>query len=177
MFKNHLKQTDMTAFNELLLKTAFCCMASDGEIAQEEIDTIQQLCKKEDFFKGFDFTNEIKKFVAAINIQGKKFITEYLNELEKTTLAEDEQLTLLKIAFVVIYADEKVEYSEVKFFKNIRSRLSVIDETIKQRFEDIPDLDIFLAQDLINNFSLEKITEEYFNSVSLPQFNIGDFKV
>lgn len=132
---------------------------------------------KKDFFKGFDFTNEIKKFVAAINIQGKKFITEYLNELEKTTLAEDEQLTLLKITFVVIYADEKVEYSEVKFFKNIRSRLSVTDETIKQRFEHIPDLDIFLAQDLINNFSLEKITEEYFNSVSLPQFNIGDFKV
>lgn len=132
---------------------------------------------KKDFFKDFDFTNEIKKFVTAINIQGKKFITEYLNELEKTTLAEDEQLTLLKIAFVVIYADEKVEYSEVKFFKNIRSRLSVTDETIKQRFEDIPDLDIFLAQDLINNFSLEKITEEYFNSVSLPQFNIGDFKV
>ena len=33
----------MKALNEFLLKTAFCCMASDGEIAQKEINTIQQL--------------------------------------------------------------------------------------------------------------------------------------
>ena len=112
-----------------------------------------------------------------INTKGKLFIEEYLNELTNTTFTEEEQLSLLQIAFRIIYADEKVEYSEVKFFKNIRSRLSVADETIKQRFEDIPDLDIFLAQDLINNFSLERITEEYFNSVSLPQFNIENFKI
>lgn len=167
----------MKALNEFLLKTAFCCMASDGEIAQKEINTIQQLCEKEDSLKHFDFAAEIKSFVTEINTKGKLFIEEYLNELTNTTFTEEEQLSLLQIAFRIIYADEKVEYSEVKFFKNIRSRLSVADETIKQRFEDIPDLDIFLAQDLINKFSLERITEEYFNSVSLPQFNIENFKI
>lgn len=42
-------------FDELLLKTAFCCMASDGEIAQEEIDTIQKLCQREEMLKKMDF--------------------------------------------------------------------------------------------------------------------------
>ncbi len=167
----------MTAFNDFLLKTAFCCMASDGEIVQEEIDTIQQLCAKEALLKSFDFANEIKSFVAEINAKGKLFIEEYLNELSKTNFSEEEQLSLLHIAFHVIYADEKVEYSEVKFFKNIRSRLPISDEVIKEHFEIIPDLDIFLAQDIINNFSLEKITTQYFNSVEIPQFNLGDFKV
>jgi len=33
----------MTALNEFLLKTAFCCMASDGEIAQKEADITEEL--------------------------------------------------------------------------------------------------------------------------------------
>ena len=101
----------MTTFNELLLKTAFCCMASDGEIAQEEIDTIQQLCEKEDLLKNFDFTTEIRDFVTEINTKGKLFIQEYLSDLERASLSEQENIILLHIAFEVIYADNKVEYS------------------------------------------------------------------
>ena len=71
-------------FDELLLKTAFCCMASDGEIAQEEIDTIQKLCQREEMLKKMDFQNEIKRFVEEINKQGRQFIKNYLDELEKT---------------------------------------------------------------------------------------------
>ena len=164
-------------FDELLLKTAFCCMASDGEIAQEEIDTIQKLCQREEILKRMDFQNEIKRFVEEINKQGMQFIKNYLDELEKTLLTEQENINLLNIVFEVIFADGKVEYSEVKFFRNIRIRLSISDEAIEKNFANTPDLDIFLAKDIVDNLSVEKVTQQYFSSIEIPQFNLEDFKM
>lgn len=164
-------------FDELLLKTAFCCMASDGEIAQEEIDTIQKLCQREEMLKKMDFQNEIKRFVEEINKQGMQFIKNYLDELEKTSLAEQENINLLNIVFEVIFADGKVEYSEVKFFRNIRIRLSISDEVIEKNFANTPDLDIFLAKDIVDHLSVEKVTQQYFGSIEIPQFNLEEFKM
>lgn len=164
-------------FDELLLKTAFCCMASDGEIAQEEIDTIQKLCQREEMLKKMDFQNEIKRFVEEINKQGMQFIKNYLDELEKTSLTEQENINLLNIVFEVIFADGKVEYSEVKFFRNIRIRLSISDEAIEKNFANTPDLDIFLAKNIVDHLSVEKVTQQYFSSIEIPQFNLEDFKM
>lgn len=164
-------------FDELLLKTAFCCMASDGEIAQEEIDTIQKLCQREEMLKKMDFQNEIKRFVEEINKQGMQFIKNYLDELEKTSLTEPENINLLNIVFEVIFADGKVEYSEVKFFRNIRVRLSISDEVIEKNFANTPDLDVFLAKDIVDHLSVEKVTQQYFSSIEIPQFNLEDFKM
>lgn len=164
-------------FDELLLKTAFCCMASDGEIAQEEIDTIQKLCQREEMLKKMDFQNEIKRFVEEINKQGMQFIKNYLDELEKTSLTESENINLLNIVFEVIFADGKVEYSEVKFFRNIRVRLSISDEVIEKNFANTPDLDIFLAKDIVDHLSVEKVTQQYFSSIEIPQFNLEEFKM
>lgn len=164
-------------FDELLLKTAFCCMASDGEIAQEEIDTIQKLCQREEMLKKMDFQNEIKRFVEEINKQGMQFIKDYLDELEKTSLTEPENINLLNIVFEVIFADGKVEYSEVKFFRNIRVRLSISDEVIEKNFANTPDLDVFLAKDIVDHLSVEKVTQQYFSSIEIPQFNLEDFKM
>ena len=164
-------------FDELLLKTAFCCMASDGEIAQEEIDTIQKLCQREEMLKKMDFQNEIKRFVEEINKQGMQFIKNYLDELEKTSLTELENINLLNIVFEVIFADGKVEYSEVKFFRNIRVRLSISDEVIEKNFANTPDLDVFLAKDIVDHLSVEKVTQQYFSSIEIPQFNLEDFKM
>lgn len=164
-------------FDELLLKTAFCCMASDGEIAQEEIDTIQKLCQREEMLKKMDFQNEIKCFVEEINKQGMQFIKNYLDELEKTSLTELENINLLNIVFEVIFADGKVEYSEVKFFRNIRIRLSISNEVIEKSFSNTPDLDVFLAKDIVDHLSVEKVTQQYFSSIEIPQFNLEEFKM
>lgn len=164
-------------FDELLLKTAFCCMASDGEIAQEEIDTIQKLCQKEELLRKMDFQNEIKHFVEEINKQGLQFIQNYLKELENTSFTEEENINLLNIAFEVIFADGEVEYSEVKFFRNIRVRLSISDEIIEKNFANTPDLDVFLAKDIVDHLSVEKVTQQYFSSIEIPQFNLEEFKM
>lgn len=52
---------------------------------------------------------------------------------------------LVSLAFNAIDADNCIAYSEVKFFKKIRSRLSISDEAILEMF---PDKEDFLLPDL-----------------------------
>jgi hypothetical protein len=65
--------------------------------------------------------------------------------LEKSTLTEQEELTLIDFAIQTIKADEQIEYSEIKFFKNIRHRLKISDNNILAVF---PDIEQFLVYSL-----------------------------
>ena len=38
-------------FDKLLLKTAFCCMAADGNIDKREVALIKSMCEKSELFK------------------------------------------------------------------------------------------------------------------------------
>lgn len=156
-------------FDKLLLKTAFCCMASDGNIDKKEIDQIKILCKESPLFKDFDFKKEINELVNKINKNSKEFISYFFELLENSTLTENEELTLISFAIQTIKADEQIEYSEIKFFKNIRHRLTISDEAITSNFLDV---DEFLEADIKTDSFLDKIKAEYFESKELPQFDI-----
>lgn len=62
---------------------------------------------------------------------------DYLSELSNTVLSDDEQITLIDLAIKMIEADKQVLYSEVKFFKKIRSRITVSDEQILLKLSGI----------------------------------------
>jgi hypothetical protein len=66
-------------------------------------------------------------------------------------------------------ADEQIEYSEIKFFKNIRHRLKVSDENILAAF---PDIEQFLEEDIVTESFLGKITSQYLEAADLPQFEL-----
>ena len=157
------------SFDSLLFQTAFCCMASDGHIDQREIDTIQSLCEASPLFREFDFLAETNRLVEAINEQGKDLISNYLDMLENCSLTEEEELNLIDFAVQIIRADEKIEYTEIKFFKTIRHRLKVSDERILEKF---PDIEQFLEKDIDSgSFSLDDITKQYLEITELPQFD------
>lgn len=164
---------DIITFDKLLLKTAFCCMASDGHIDKREITTLQSLCQNLDLLKNFDFQVEINKLVKEINTNGKKFIRRYLDLLSNANLSEDEEITLIDFAIKTIYADEQVEYSEIKFFKNIRHRLNISDENILSVY---PNIEQFLEEDIITESFLDRITNQYFDTTELPKFSEIDLK-
>ena len=157
------------SFDKLLLKTAFCCMASDGNIDKREIAIIKKMCDNSPLFKNFDFQTEINTLVTKINTRGKEFISYYFDLLKNTTLTDDEQLLLIDFAVKTIYADEVVEYSEIKFFKNIRHRLTISDEKILLSF---PEIEQFLEQDIITESFLDKITKQYLETAELPKFEL-----
>lgn len=150
---------------ELYLKTVFCCIACDGDIAEEEIRLIRELGTKDKLFNDMDTEKYINAWINEINKRGSMFLQNYLNEIATEDLNEKEQLLLVSLAFNAIEADNQIEYSEVKFFKKIRSRLSISDETILGKF---PNKEDFLLPDL-------KVTELpmwdeniQFNQITIP---------
>lgn len=150
---------------ELYLKTVFCCIAGDGDIAEEETRLIRELGTKDKLFNDMDTEKYINAWINEINKRGSMFLQNYLNEIATEDLNEKEQLLLVSLAFNAIEADNRIEYSEVKFFKKIRSRLSISDETILGKF---PNKEDFLLPDL-------KVTELptwdeniQFNQITIP---------
>ena len=132
--------------SELLLKTAFCCMACDGEIAPEEVQLVKKITEKSELFSSLDVEKELNMFIAQINEQGKAFLANYIQELAEAQLSQKEELQLVKLAIQTIEADENVEYSEVSFFKRIRAKLSISDEAI---LEALPDKEDYLLPDIM----------------------------
>ena len=157
------------SLDKLLLKTAFCCMASDGHIDNREIALIKTMCGNFPLFKDFNFQEEINSLVNKINTRGKEFISYYFDLLSKSNLTEKEELTLIDFAIQTIKADEQIEYSEIKFFKNIRHRLKVNDEKVLAVF---PDIEQFLEEDIVTESFLDKITSQYLEAAELPQFEL-----
>jgi uncharacterized tellurite resistance protein B-like protein len=157
------------SFDKLLIKTAFCCMASDGNIDKREITLIKSMCENSLLFIGFNFEEEINNLVKKINTGGKDFILYYFDLLDNSSLTEKEELTLIDFAIQTIKIDEKIEYSEIKFFKNIRHRLKVSDEKI---LLDFPDIEQFLERDIITDSFLNIIASQYLESVDLPLFDL-----
>ena len=74
--------------------------------------------------------------------------------MSKEELTEEEQLLLIALSIKMIEADSRIEYSEVKFFKKIRARLSVSDEQILEQHPNKEDFllpDVNVTEDLIWN--------------------------
>lgn len=132
---------------ELFLKTMFCCMACDGGIVQEEINMIKGISVQTPILEGMDVENILNAYISAINKNGALFLRKYLNELSEEELASEDELQIIDLSIRMIEADNHIEYSEVKFFKKIRSRLSISDEQILAQHpskEDflLPDIDM-----------------------------------
>jgi uncharacterized tellurite resistance protein B-like protein len=144
-------------------------MASDGNIDKREIALVKSMCEKSPLFKDLNFQEEINSLVNKINTRGKEFISYYFDLLGKSALTEKEELTLIDFAIQTIKADEQIEYSEIKFFKNIRHRLKISDGNILAVF---PDLEQFLEEDIVTESYLVKITSQYLEAAELPQFEL-----
>ena len=146
---------------ELYLKTIFCCMACDGDIANEEVALVHDITSKQDAFDGKDVNAVINGYVASIKANGALFLKQYLKELSSQELSNEEQKMIVDFALQTIFADNRIEYSEVKFFKKIRSRLSITDEEILANHPDVEDFllpDINVAEDPIwENVVFDKI--------------------
>ena len=135
---------------ELYIKTIFCCMACDGDIANEEVALVHNITSKQNIFDGMDVNAIINGYVASSNDNGALLLKQYLNELSSQELSNNEQKTIVDFALKTIFADNRIEYSEVKFFKKIRSRLSLTDEEILDNHPDVEDFllpDINVAED------------------------------
>lgn len=156
-------------FNKLLLKTAFSCMACDGDIDKREVKLIKQLQKERKTFGEIDINAELDILLLAINKDGHQFLNGYFNELTTTELAEADELKLIEVAIHTIKADEKVQYSEIKFFKVIRSKLKIDNEQILEKHPDFKD---YLEQDIISESYLSRLQDDFFDTHISNEFEL-----
>lgn len=157
------------SFDKLLLKTAFCCMACDGKIDEREIDLIKNIVENSENLRGLNFQSEINHLIDEVNLKSNQFILEYLDQLKNFGFTEQQELEIIDISIKTINADENIEYTEIKFFKNIRHRLKIDNETILNVF---PDIEYFLEDDISVDSSLDIITNQYLTSIELPKFEL-----
>lgn len=158
---------DHITFDKLLLKTAFCCMACDGSIDKVEIEAIRTMCSKSPLFQDFDFGTEINSMLQELNVKGKEYLANYFALLKNSTLSEQEELELIEFAIGTLRANEAVEYSEIKFFKVIRSHLKVSNDRILESF---PDIEPYLEEDIITDNFLARVASNYLDNVEIPKF-------
>lgn len=146
---------------ELYLKTAFCCMACDGSIADEEVLALKQyISANSGQFYGFDVDSALNAYVDGINTMGEQFLKNYLAEISEQYLTEEEQLKIASLAISIIEADEIIEYSEIAFFKKIRLRLSISDDQILSR---LPGKEDYLLPDIIDDSPFEWMPVSFGN--------------
>ena len=155
--------------NELFLRTAFACMSCDGEIASEEVELIKQMSKEKQLFGEIDIDKELDVLVKEINRKGKGFLKQYLISLAEETLTEEQELKVADVAVQTIRADNRIEYSEIKFFKVLRSNLKIVsDETLLKMIDGIDEN--YLAQDIQADYL--QMYDDYFSTIELPKFEI-----
>ena len=84
-------------------------------------------------------------------------------------MSEEEEIRVADVAVQTIRSDNKIEYSEIKFFKVLRSNLKVVsDEILLEKIDGIDEN--YLAQDIRADYL--QLYDDYFNTIDLPQFDV-----
>ena len=172
-------------FEKLLIKSAFSCMVCDGEIDINEMDLIKSLFRSSSFQATTNIDDLLNQFITEINSQGNDFLRLFLKELRIAVLTEEEELKLIDFCLKTIYSDFEVKYNEIKFFKIIRSKLKVSNETILEKFptkdifleksfeiikEKLPSIEQFLEEDIVTEKYIDRLKDDFFSNSILPQF-------
>lgn len=139
---------------DLFIKTAFAVMACDGDIAPEELDllyhndTLKSLCSPD------ELRLQLSTYLQEIQSKGADFLSDYLRELKLHNFSQEDALKIALLTLDIIEADGILQYTEIKMFKRIRSRLAIDDELILQHAK--PEIlgsatEDFLLPDLIED--------------------------
>jgi uncharacterized tellurite resistance protein B-like protein len=143
-------------FQPFLLKSAITMMACDGDIDKDEVAEIKNMAENEIYFLGFDIEEPLTMGIDYIKSNGKSAVNEYLDELTKAHLNNQQELLLIEVILRTIMADSKVEDNEVKFLQLVITKLSIDQETLIMNFPKHINLLIDF-----NNYGLhEEFTEE-----------------
>ena len=121
-------------FNEILLNTAVCAIACDGDIDDREKEALYTIEKDSPYFSSEDLSSTLDKLIEDCMSNLKSFKDKLFKSLDEVELNIVEELTLLEISFRIIAADEIEQESEQEFVINLRQHLKVESEIIRERF-------------------------------------------
>lgn len=117
-------------FQDFLFKSAVMVMSCDGEIAQSEIDELENIISNEIYLLGYKHHEPLKLHIDEIRTNGKDAINKFLEELSRTDLSPKQELILVEVLIKMIEADSIIQPSEIKFFQLVKSKLKTSEESL-----------------------------------------------
>jgi uncharacterized tellurite resistance protein B-like protein len=147
--------------DKILLKTALCCMACDGNFQKEEVDTLYKSSLKE-------FGKEvIESEIEMLNAAGKVYLKDFIDSLSAYKGNDEISKKILNIAAEIIKADNVIEYSEIKFFKLIVNALGVSEQFVLDNVSDIDE--DWVEEDFMQ--SKDEAYRKFFEGAMVPKYN------
>lgn len=139
------------SFNNILFLTSFCCMVIDGDIAKEELEQLQVFAEEDKLFGDINVEEELSKCINILKQIGPDFVKSYLEAIKENDFSDNEKYQILEIAVKTIYADEKIEYNEIKFFKSLCNHLNLSKESVIENVDNVEEY--WLEDDIASSAS------------------------
>ena len=118
------------------------------------------------YFGEMDLSQTLEQLVQQLHQEGKKTIEELFTELRNADLNTVQELLLLEIVFRIMNADERHDENEIKFVRDLRSKLKVHDEIILERFGKV---DFLFDRDYRNEITIADRKTDLLHSIVLPE--------
>jgi uncharacterized tellurite resistance protein B-like protein len=162
-------------YRKLLLSAAFHAMTCDGEVDQDELDSIQSLSQRSKIFGKLDVNFELKELSKALQQSTRDSFRNFFSEVQSANLEFSEQMQVVEVVIRVVYADGKIDENEIMYLKKIISILGILPELLEQRFGSIRKL-LGLAEERTFSASSQKIEFSVPEVQNLESINIKEFK-
>jgi len=127
-------------FRKILFDTACATMACDGSIDDSEIQALKKLSKTSTYFKNLKLADRLSKFRNNIDKNPSKTIENTLKVVKEAYFEPLQELILLEVILLIVYADVKIHPKEIEYLQTVRSFLNIEDQTIINRFGEIEAL-------------------------------------
>lgn len=121
-------------FRPLLFEAAFCVMACDGEVHEQELAEIKTITENTLYFDGLDHGEELNRLIQQFQAEGKKHLENFFEQLEQRQLDDVQKERLIEVCLRVITADDKVEDSELQFLQKVKQALGLTDAALVALF-------------------------------------------
>ena len=112
---------------------------------------------KQKIFGNIDIITDYNRCIEVLKQDGRNFINSYFQSIDNIQFEEDEKLRIIDVAVKTIYADNKIEYAEVKFFKSLCQHLSVDKDIIVKNNPDVDEY--WLEEDILSQEDNDKFID------------------
>lgn len=125
---------DTVEFQTALFKVAFCTMACDGHIHDEEVKELEEMDDKASYFKSVDLSLELQSMLSSFNTSQGKIYQDLLSWIDSEDLSPLRELLILEVALRIANSDGHRDKDEIRFVKFLRSKLKLSNQDIQARF-------------------------------------------
>lgn len=147
-------------------------MTCDGELHQDELDSIRALSEKSKIFADLDLNTEWTRLSVELLQGTRESFRKFFSELQSANLELSDQMQVVEVVIRVVYADGRIDENEILYLNKIISILGILPEMLEQRFRSIKKL---LGLSELQSYSTAMELEE-FEAPQIEDFEHITFK-